>query len=174
MVYLRATKKVLRRLPSKAPDEQPSDNALGDWFVNRLVVDRQPLLILVSGSSLLPILEPARNVRSLPKRLPSIVRSRLERLGVHKSLIDSEVDTMHDVLVAATNDRSVVGTMVDFVKVVPYYLPEGLGWGVDELYVAEAKLADTPCRCTSRNAVFPDRKAPALLAARWAGLTSGS
>lgn len=81
---------------------------------------------------------------------------------------------MHDVLVAATNDRSVVGTMVDFIKAVPYYLPEGIRWGLDELYIAEAKLADTPCRCTSRDAVFPDQRASALLAARWAKQVDGS
>ena len=125
------------------------------------------MLILVSGLSLLPILEPARNVRSLPKRLPSIVRNRLERLGVDKCLVDFEVDTMHDVFVAATNDRSVVGTMVDFVKAVPYYLPEAGRWSEAELYSAEAKLAVTPCRCKTPDTVFPDRKAPALLAARW-------
>ena len=172
MVYLRATQKVLRRLPPKAPEGGESDNALGDWFVNRLVVDRRPLLILVSGSSLLPILEPARDVRSLPKRLPSIVKKRLERLGTNRSLVASEIRTMRKVLVAPTNDRSVVGTMIDFVKAVPYYLPEGGRWGERELYDAEAKLAATPCRCKSRNTVFPDREAPTLLAARWIGESS--
>ena len=172
MVYLRATQNVLRRLPSEAAEGGASAGALGDWFVNRFVVDRQPLLILVSGSSLLPILEPARDVRSLPKRLPSIVEKRLERLGTDRVLIASEVEAMDDVLVAATNDRSVVGTMVDFVKAVPYYLPEGVRWGQHELYAAEAKLAVAPCRCKSRHTVFPDREAPVLLTARWIGESS--
>jgi len=174
MVYLRATHKVLRRLPPKASGGGASDGALGDWFVNRLVVDRRPLLILVSGSSLLPILEPARDVRSLPERLSSIVNQRLERLGIHRSLIAPEIETMRDVLIARTSDRSVVGTMVDFAKTVPYYLPEGGRWGEHELYDAEARLAVTPCRCTSRITVFPDREAPALLAARWRGESSAS
>jgi hypothetical protein len=174
MVYLRATQKVLRRLPPKAPEGEESDSALGDWFVNRLVVDRQPLLILVSGSSLLPILEPARDVRSLPTRLPSIVKQRLERLGARRNLIALEVEAMRDVLVAPTNDRSVVGTMIDFVKAVPYHLPEGVRWGEYELYDAEAKLAVTPCRCSSRDTVFPDREAAALLAAKWIGEPSAS
>ena len=147
MVYLRATQKVLHRLPPKAPEEGASDSALGDWFVNRVVVDRQPLLILVSGTSLLPVLEFARDVRSLPKRLPSIVRQRLERLGIQRHLIEPEVEAMLDVRVAATNNRSVVGTMVDFMKAVPYYLPENERWGESELSQAEAKLAVTPCRC---------------------------
>ena len=74
MTYLRATKKVLSRLPN--PDNQsPEHNAtaLGDWYVNRVVVDRQPLLVLVSSMSLLPIVAPARDVRGLPGRLPGMV-----------------------------------------------------------------------------------------------------
>ena len=56
-------------LPSPSAIVAVSDTALGDWYVNRLVVDRQPLLLLVSSSSLLPLLMPARGVRSLPERL---------------------------------------------------------------------------------------------------------
>ena len=170
MVFLRATKKVLRRLPSHAPGAGTSTGALGDWFVNRFVVDRQPLLILVSETSLLSILEPARDVRSLPKRLPSIVETRLERLGIERFLIASEVDAMSEVVVAPTNNRSVVGTMTDFIKAVPYYLPEDIRWGQRELYVAEAKLSVTPCRSGTRHALFPDLEAPALLKARWTGV----
>ena len=169
MVYLRATQKVLRRLPPQELDGKPSDCALGDWFVNRLVVDRRPLLILVSGSSSLPILEPARDVRSLPKRLPLIVENRLKRLGADRDLIASEVAAMQDVLVAPTNDRSVVGTMVDFAMAVPYHLAANAQWGERELREAEAELTVTPCRSSSRNTVFPDREAVVRLAARWNG-----
>ena len=82
MVHLRATQKVLRRLARDRSVDRASDCALGDWFVNRVVVARQPLLIMVSSSSLLAVLEPARDVRSLPERLPEIVGRRLKRLGV--------------------------------------------------------------------------------------------
>lgn len=55
MVVLRATRKLLAILPGTRPPPARSDTAPGDWYVNRLVVDRRPLLLLVSGSSLLPI-----------------------------------------------------------------------------------------------------------------------
>lgn len=166
-MYLRATHKVLRRLPPRSPEGSASDSALGDWYVNRLVLNRQPLLILVSESSLLPILECARDVRSLPERLPGIVRRRLERLDVEDSLIEPEVRATHEVLVAGTVDRSVVGTMVDFSRAVPYYLPEDRRWNDAELRMAEAKLATTPCRSKSRDTLFPNRDAPARLRAKW-------
>ncbi|HUF04906.1 MAG TPA: hypothetical protein VMM38_12120 [Aridibacter sp.] len=125
------------------------------------------MLIFVSGASLLPILEPAQEVRSLPGRLSYVVQQRLERFGVPTGLIVPEIEAMGDVVVARTNDRSVVGTMVDFAKAVPYYLPTGSRWGERELHEAEAKLEGTPCRCTSRNVVFPDLATKELLVERW-------
>jgi hypothetical protein len=89
VVVLRATKRVLQRLPPAASGEPgPSDTALGDWYVNRFVVDRQPLLIFVSSTSLLSILTPARNLRTLPERLPALVADRLQRLRVEFALVD--------------------------------------------------------------------------------------
>ena len=81
MVILRATLKVLHSLPKPTATSNTSDTALGDWYVNRVVVDRRPLLLLVSSKSLLPMLEPARDVRGLPGRLDLLVAGRLQRLG---------------------------------------------------------------------------------------------
>lgn len=97
-------------------DDHSADPALGDWYVNRFVVDRQPLLLLVSSRSLLSILEPARHVRQLPDRLPGLVGQRLRRLGVADPLIEREIAVMHPVVVGPTRDRSVVGTLVDFER----------------------------------------------------------
>ena len=121
----------------------------------------------MNGSSLLPILERARYLRSLPDLLPSIVESRLARLGVDRSLIIPEIEAMEEVRIGATNNRSIVGSMVEFAKTAPYYLPDASTWDEDVLPFAEAKLEHTPCRCSGRDTIWPDREAPALLAARW-------
>ena len=80
MVILRPTRKALASLVPLTDVASGSDTALGDWYVNRIVVARRPLLLLVSSRSLLPILAPAREVRGLPMRLPGLVASRLKRL----------------------------------------------------------------------------------------------
>jgi len=163
MVVLRATKRVLRYLPPPTVAPAPSsDTVLGDWYVNRLVIDRHPLLLIVSARSLLAILAPARDVRGLPARLPSLVTARLRRLGVAPSLIDAEVGAMEPVVLAPTLDRSVLGSMTDFVKAVPHYLPIG-GWDATTLHFAEDRLAETPCRLGA--AIFPEQEGPRLLAA---------
>jgi hypothetical protein len=168
MVVLRATKKVLSKLPAAQSGAAASDTALGDWYVNRLVVDRQPLLLVVSSRSLLSILAPARDVRTLPSRLPALVATRLRGLGIAGGLIEAEVAAMDPVTVAGTQDRSVLGSMVDFAKAIPVYLPIG-GWDLTTLPFIESRLAETPCRVSDRfeATIFPDRATPELLAARW-------
>jgi hypothetical protein len=173
MVVLRGTKKVLRYL--SAPVESPGESAtaLGDWYANRIVVDRQPILLLVSAKSLLAALVPANNVREFPGRLSGVVAERLRRLGVDKRLVDSEVLAMDSVVVAKTCDRSVLGTMNDFGKAIPFYLAHRY-WGESSLRTVEARLAETPCRVTKRlsDCIFPDKKADELLVEKWSGTES--
>ena len=78
MVTLRPTRKLRTALPV-AESAAISDTALGDWYVNRLLVDRQPLLLLVSSASLLPIVVRARDVRALPRHIGDMVARRLAR-----------------------------------------------------------------------------------------------
>jgi len=168
LVILRPTAKLRSLLPLSDAPISPSDTALGDWYVNRLVVDRRPLLLLVSSRALLPLLIPARSVRNLPVRLAELVGARLTRLGVNASVIAAEVRTMTPVVTAPTNDRSTLGIMVDFAKSIPYHLDPN-GWDETTLPFVESRLAETPCHAGRRQeqVIFPDRDAPALLSARW-------
>lgn len=168
MVALRATRKVLRYLPPAEAVNARSDGALGDWYANRLVVDRRPLLLLVSSESLLAILIPGRELRSVPERLPSIVGARLRRLRVHPSVIQAETATLVPGKVAVTVDRSVLGSLVDFTRAIPHYLPID-GWDDSSLPFVELRLGETPCRVAGREEItlWPARGAQRLLADRW-------
>src|SRR5688572_2829940 len=125
MVFLRATAKLLAKLPAPGAPNGSSDTALGDWYGTTLVVDRRPLLLLVSSESLLPIVLPARDLRRLPDRLPEVVRARLERLRTPRDQIAAEVAAMNPVVVTKTVSRSVVGIMVQCVNSIPYFLERG-------------------------------------------------
>ena len=148
MIHLRATRKVLRYLGPHSAAVGPPDALLGDWFVNRFVLERQPLLILVSSASLLPILEPARQVRTLADRLPVIVHRRLTELGIDEALIADELAAMDQVLIAPTNDRSILGTMNEFVFSSRHYAPPEGGWNRVALSSLESWLERMPCRVT--------------------------
>lgn len=168
VVVLRATQKVLRLLAQSEHSPSASDTALGDWYANRIVIARQPLLLLVSQKSLLSILTPARDVKQLPERLPEIVGARLRRLDMDETVIAAEVEAMNVVVVAETTDRSVTGQMVDFAKHLTYYLPEK-AWSEADLQAAEGKLAKMPCRSSRPfdQVIFPLDATLRLLANAW-------
>jgi hypothetical protein len=164
LLVLRATRKVLKRLPSQADDQVASDTALGDWYVNRVVVDRRPLLLFVSSRSLLAIIAPARDLRRLPERFADMVASRLRRLGIAERFIEPELLAMASVAIARTRDRSVTGTMVEFAKELPYFLPSD-GWDDTDLLYAEDQFAGRPCLCgrTARETIWPRERTVQLL-----------
>ncbi len=168
MVVLRRTRKLRASLPDSGAGLSTSDTALGDWYVNRIVVDRRPLLLLVSSATLLPILIPARDVRTLPDRLAGIVEARLRRCAIEASVIKAEIDAMSSVAVGATIDRSVLGILVDFAKCVPFHLEPGQ-WEERVLPAVETRLAETPCYASGpdNRVIFPDRRAPEALVSKW-------
>ncbi len=141
-VILRRTQKLAELLPVTDIVPDASDTALGDWYVNKRIVDRKPLLLLVSAVTLLPMIIPARDVRTLPTRLPALVRRRLQFMDVSDAWIDAEVAAMATVAVAKTASRSVLGVMTDYMHAIPYYLEQG--WDERSLDVVGHKLADTP------------------------------
>lgn len=162
---------MLRLLPQSGHSPGASDTALGDWYVNRIVIARQPLLLLVSERSLLSILTPACDLKGLPERLAEIVAARLRRLGIDDAVAAAEIAAMSVVAVAKTADRSVTGQMVDFAKHLTYYLPEN-GWSEWDLQAAEGKLAQIPCRASGPfdKVIFPRDAALRLLANTWSGV----
>jgi hypothetical protein len=169
MVVLRATLKVLKVLPPSGADDEVSDTALGDWYVNRLVVDPQPLLLFVSANSRLVMLAPARDVKSLPVRFAGMVVERLRRLGADQARIDVERAAMNTVCVGRTRDRSVTGQMVDFARLIPYHLPVG-AWEASSLSLVEERLGEVPCRAgrAFHEVIFPKQTALRLLKEQWA------
>ena len=173
MVILRPTRKLASQLPTNSKLPEQSDTALGDWYVKKLVVDRQPLLLLVCSKALLQMVTLARDVRGLPSRLADLVAVRLARLRVPGPTVEAEIRAMTPVVVSPTIDRSVLGILVDFAKVVPYHL-EGVQIGAGSLRALEDHLAETPCHASlsHERVVFPDIKAPELLRAKSGWLTS--
>lgn len=168
MVVLRATHKVMKLLPRTEADGDISDTALGDWYVNRIVVDRQPLLLFVSAKSRLAMLGPAREVKLLPIRFSDMVADFLGRFGMDQDLINAETAAMNTVRVGRTQDRSVLGQMVDFAKVIPYYLPIG-DWNTLSLRQVEERLSEIPCRAghAIHEVIFPKTTAMRLLREKW-------
>ena len=168
MIILRPTQKLYDVLPPTVSVDVESDTALGDWYVNRIVVDRRPLLVLVSAHALLPLLIPARDVRTLPAQLPGLVAAALRRLEIAPALIAAELAAMASVGVAPTRDRSTLGVLNDTAQRVPFYLRH-TDWDATTLPLIEARLVQTLWRLPKRSKeyLFSLDLVPQLLTDRW-------
>lgn len=106
-------------------------------------------------------------MRRLPSRLAAVVSARLRRGGIEEAVIGAEIKAMQPVAVGGTVDRSVLGILVDFTRSVPV---EAGHWDETSLETVEDRLAETPCYASGPDGrvIFPDRKAPEALRAKWA------
>ena len=138
--------------------------------MNSVRIGRQPVLVAVCEQSLLSLVMPARDVRTLPARLSGLVAARLARLGVPADMIAAEVAAMAPLAVAGTVDRSVLGTLNECVYMTRHWAADGhsmaAGWDVR----LEDWLGRMPMRATKGDrGLFPDQATVVAMVGRWAG-----
>jgi hypothetical protein len=143
MVVLRCTARLLRHVPLPVEDSPDgSTSALADWYANALFVGTSRLVLCVAERSLLSVIVPLREGRSLPERWAAAVGDRLRRLDVPPAAVAAELEMMHPIHVARTASRSVLGSMNDFAFHCRWYITER---GVSDLRDLEDMLSETPC-----------------------------
>lgn len=158
MLTLRCTQKLLKRglVETGGEDGQPS-TLLGDWYANLIVARPQHLVLCVSERTLLPVILPAKDVKSLPSRLPEAVCEILAHLGIASAAVDVERREMQSVRVGRTASRRVLGSLNDFM----FQLEYGLKFSPERSLVEQSLwLAETPCKPIEY--ASPDRAATAL------------
>ena len=90
-----------------------STTQLGDWVGNLIGVRHRRLVLFISEHSRLPVILPARDLKSVPQQLPLAVGVVLEALGISTDAIRAEQRAMAEAVIARTNSRSLVGTLND-------------------------------------------------------------
>lgn len=162
MYTLRCTRKLLDRgLGPPVAGAPPSDTLLGDWYAAVLAVRPQHLVLAVSERTLLPVVLPAREARTLARRLPAALAEVLTALGTARDDIEREVAAMAESRVAATANRSVLGSLNELVFQLGCTLPEHPQRSLVEWSVW---LARTPMKALEYQS--PDRAVPALFQTR--------
>jgi hypothetical protein len=112
MVTLRSTQKLLRRLglPPKLATSAPT-TVLGDWYANLYYTRPHQLVLCLSERTLLAVLIPARDSKSLGSRFRDGVLALLARLGVPPAAVDAEGRAMGEVAFGPTANRRVLGCL---------------------------------------------------------------
>lgn len=143
MVTLRCTRKLLVKLgvlPANVEDVR-STTRLGDWYADILFTARQHVVLCVSEHARVPVVIPARQLKTLPSRLPEALALVLTELAVPAESIARELAEMESAHFAKTASRSLLGTINDYAIAVTWALAEEPGLSLHRLSV---QLTNTP------------------------------
>lgn len=117
------------------------------------------MALLVNQRTLVPVFLPLAPANTLLRRAPAAVAEVLGRLGADEAFTIAELAAMAEVVIAPTNDRSVVGVMNGFALHGGYRV----GDRADTLTDLSVDLAGMPLGPLRDRHGFPDRELAAVL-----------
>jgi hypothetical protein len=122
MLTLRCTKKLLARVPRPSAIEVRSTTRLGDWYGTLFGVGHRRMALFISAATRLPVVMPARGLKNVGGLLPPAVGVMLLHLGIPEPAVEEELEAMRETFIAPTNDRSLLGTLNEFIFMVKLHL----------------------------------------------------
>ncbi len=116
MMTLNCTRKLAKRLPlPMVENPQPSTNRLGPWCANSFNVGRFPLIILTNERTLLSVVIPFKDIRSVHIRFLTSLEVLFHSIALSSSQIRDELQEMKVVQFMENTNRRTLGSMNDFV-----------------------------------------------------------
>jgi hypothetical protein len=160
VLIVRATRKLLNVVgpPDLRPDEHDT-TTLGPWYATRMPW-RTRVAMLVSESTLLPVLMPLTPAASWPARIAAQIAIVLAAHDAPGAFVESELQAMRDRRLGPTASRSVVGVMNEFVRLAEVHRAHD---GVPDLLALSMRLSTTPCSPLYHRHVSPDRELASVL-----------
>lgn len=163
MYTVHATKKLLDRVKQRPqPAGVEPTSMLGNWYAT-YVAWRPQVVLFVNEQSLLPVLMPLAPAATLLERFPDRLAEVLRALDVPDDFIAEEIAAMGDAVWAKTANRSVVGSMNEFVFLAEAWRQRGR---TDDPLAMSVHLADVPCSPLYKSEGAPNREVAALVE-RW-------
>ena len=95
----------------------------------------------MARETLLPVVVTGRDMRTFPDRLVDQVSAMLESYGVPAEAVEREREAMRDVVYTRTDDRSNVGVLTEFQRLLSFDLSEPSELSLLDLSL---RLASTP------------------------------
>jgi len=141
MIVVRGTKKFLDRAGRPAAGDVTSSGLLGDWYVN-VWFWRPQVAVFVNERTLLPVLVPLAPAASAVERLRGSFGEVAGRIGVNRTTLAAELESMDEWILAKTASRSVLGIMNEFS-----HLADAYRWRHDLIDLVELSLwlSQVPC-----------------------------
>lgn len=126
MTAFRCTAKLLKTMKAKPVEPTlPATNRLGEWTANLIRVSRIQLVLAVSDRTRLGVVIDAAPYASVRDRFAEALFKALLYLDVPAELAAAEAESMRGAEIAASNSRSVLGTLNQFGYLIEGYLEFG-------------------------------------------------
>jgi hypothetical protein len=125
MLTLRCTQKLLKRIRLNVADLKGTvtlepTTALGDWYANLLLIQRQQLVMLVSERSRLCVLTTARDMDRLRQRFEHALMDLLRDIDIPEEALLRESGAMermcYGLTTGTSTGRSVLGSINDYTN----------------------------------------------------------
>lgn len=141
MTAFRCTGKLLKAMKARpVPEPAPPTGRLGEWTANLIRVSRIQLVLAVSEPTRLGVVIDAAPYALIPERFCQALFKALLYLDIPPGLAAEEAETMRDMELAASNSRSVLGTLNQFGFLIESDLWYGKAHSAREL---TCRLAET-------------------------------
>lgn len=164
VIVLRATRKLRPQLGRVVPPGigEVSTGLLGDWYATMLPWRPRQICLMVSETTLLPVLMPLAPAATLTARLPECVSGVLVAHGAPTWFVERELSAMAEVRLASSTSRSLTGSMTEFARLAGVARANDPAQGLVELSLW---LSTVPCGPLYARHVSPDRELSALVVA---------
>ncbi|MBB6186511.1 hypothetical protein [Rhodanobacter sp. MP7CTX1] len=134
MTAFRCTAKLLKVMKAELPGELlPASNRLGEWTANLVRVGRINLVLAVSEPTRFAVVIDAAPYATVPERFVHALFNALLDLGIPTDRAAAEVTAMQPLTLAASNSKSVLGTLNQFAWEMECDLRDGCAHSAREL-----------------------------------------
>ena len=116
MAILRCTKKLLNELKTKPSEGTTSSDEVGSWHANLLRVDRRKCILFTHDATLYSFLVPGLKKPQFKNLIEVFGQNLFKNLifeNFPQNQIESVLDEHREIIIAKTNNRSVLGSMTD-------------------------------------------------------------
>lgn len=121
MIVVRPTQNLAKCMRIKLqPNAAKSTTVLGDWSAIDLKIGAKQFIFCMSERGRLPVVMNAAPYANFPERLADRVAEVLLMIGVEESKARQEWRGMREYVLGKTDDRSVLGTMKQFIIDLSY------------------------------------------------------
>ena len=123
MAIVRCTKKLLAELKTKPSEETISSNVMGSWHANLLRIDRGKCILFTNDATLYSFFVPGLrkpHFENIRKVFGQNLFNNLLSENFPQNQIEVVLDEHREILIAKTNNRSVLGSMNDLAFQLTY------------------------------------------------------